>query len=145
MKFFTEIVDNRVLSKLIKDGAYEVEFVKKRSPEQHRFYWGLMEFFAIHANPELQLENKKDSHEFFRYRLGTKVFSAEGELVNLKPVSIKFANMPQHEFNTHFNRMFNIVCYELGTDKEAVDKMFNKFILEKKERIEKIKREVKNG
>jgi hypothetical protein len=134
MKFFTEIVDNRILSKILKDGAYEVEFVKKRSPEQHRFYWGLMEFFAHHSSEALQIETMEDSHEFFKYRLGTKVFNHEGQLINLKPVSIKFANMPQHEFNTHFNRMFNIVCYELGVDKEILDKMFNKFMIEKKEK-----------
>jgi hypothetical protein len=134
MKFFTEIVDNKILDKKIKDGFYESEFIQKRSPEQHRFYWGLMEFFAIHANHDLQLENKDDSHEFFRYRLGTKIFNHKGQIINLKPVSIKFANMPQHEFNTHVDRMFNIVCYELGVDKEILDKMFNKFMEEKKQK-----------
>ena len=132
MKFFTEIISNNICDRELKDGFYELEIVKKRSPEQHRLYWGLMEFFSIHSPEYLMIETKDDSHEFFKFRLGQKIYNNNGELVNMKPVSTKFSNMGQDDFNTYMGRMTRIVCFELGADKMALDYMFNEFMQEKK-------------
>lgn len=138
MKIFTNIINNTILDKVLKDGFYEINITKKRSEKQHRTYWWLMEFFSIHSPEYLCIENMEDSHEFFKYRLGKKVYNHKNEIVNIKPVSIKYANMPQHEFNTHFDRMFNVVCYELSADKYQVDEMFTLFKQEKQEKMSKM-------
>ena len=132
MKKLIEIRDNTIVDQQFKDGVYEMEIVKKRSPEQHKLYWGLMEFFSQHCNEELSIETQEDAHEFFKYRLGVKVFNQEGQIINLKPISIKFANMGQDDFNRHFERMLVIVCNELGANKEVLVGMFEQFMLEKR-------------
>ena len=47
-KFFSEIVDNVILSEIVKDGSYQVELKQPRNIKFHRKYWKLIEFTLYH-------------------------------------------------------------------------------------------------
>ena len=131
-KFYTDIEDNRILSEFVKDGYYSLEIRKPRSAEHHRCFWSMMEFFSIHSPEYLYIENKDDAHDFFCSRFGKKVFDENGNLVWLKPLSVKYANMDQIEFSSFMGKIKSLICYELCIDGDTLDREFKEFYEQKK-------------
>ena len=122
MKFFSEIVDNVILSEVVKDGSYHVEIKQPRNIKFHRKYWKLIEF-TLHHLPEkfnytvslmgvnvaeVAINNKDTLHCLFKYLLGVE--------------SISFASMSESDFKEFYGRSLDICCRLLGTSEETVIK-----------------------
>ena len=112
MKFFTEIKNNTILDRNMKDGSYELEVVKKRNCKLLAKYWKLLQFACYHM-PEgmkytIDLSNctKEAFHEILK--------NVEGK------ESVSFGKMSEDEFRQHYSRTLDLICGLLSVEKEDV-------------------------
>ena len=120
MKFLTEIIDNRIMSEIVKDGEYQIEIKKPRNYKFLKKYWKLIEFTQFHLPEQFEytvsllgvevakvpIHSKDSLHTLFKYFMGVE--------------SISFSDMNEDDFREFYSRSLDICCRLLGTTEQKV-------------------------
>ena len=98
----------------------KVVITKPRNIKHLGKYWKLMEFTAYNSPEWAELNDKDDTHSLICERFGKKVYTPDGKLSHIKPISIKFSSMDQLAFDEHYSRSLDLCAKIIGCAPEAV-------------------------